>query len=329
MIFLKNDSTDPYFNIALEEYFLKNLEFEDTIFSLWQNKPSIIIGKHQNPYAEVNHKFVLEHNIPIARRITGGGAVYHDLGNLNFTFITKVDHFDSIDIASYIMPIVEALNRIGLDARLSDRNSITIDGKKISGTAESFSNKKLLCHGTLLFNSDLKILKEALKPPNITIETKSVKSIPGVVANIKDFLEHKYDISTFKKKLINQIFSDIPYKEYSLTENDINNIEKLAKEKFSTWDWIYGESPPFTIRNSIQLPSGNITFKAEVERGGTIKNIKFEGDVLISPQISYLEKLLQGKKYRIEEFEEIFKNIKITDYFKDVTLKELIEFIFY
>ena len=329
MIFLKNDSTDPYFNIALEEYFLKNLEFEDTIFSLWQNKPCVIIGKHQNPYAEVNHKFVLEHNIPIARRITGGGAVYHDLGNLNFTFVTKVDHFDSIDIASYIMPIVEALNRIGLDARLSDRNSITIDGKKISGTAEAFANKKLLCHGTLLFNSNLNILKEALKPPNITVETKSVKSIPGVVANIKDFLEHKYDISTFKNELINQIFSDIPYKEYSLTENDIENIEKLAKEKFSTWDWIYGESPPFTIRNSIQLPSGNITFKAEVERGGTIKNIKFEGDVLISPQISYLEKLLQGKKYRIEEFEEIFKNIKITDYFKDVTLKELIEFIFY
>jgi lipoate-protein ligase A len=329
MIFLKNDSTDPYFNIALEEYFLKNLEFEDTIFSLWQNKPSIIIGKHQNPYIEVNHKFVLEHNITIARRITGGGAVYHDLGNLNFTFVTKVDHFDSIDIASYIMPIVEALNRIGLDARLSDRNSITIDGKKISGTAEAFANKKLLCHGTLLFNSNLNILKEALKPPNITVETKSVKSIPSVVANIKDFLEQKYNISTFKNELINQIFSDIPYKEYSLTENDIENIEKLAKEKFSTWDWIYGESPPFTIRNSIQLPSGNITFKAEVERGGTIKNIKFEGDVLISPQISYLEKLLQGKKYKIEEFEEIFKNIKITDYFKDVTLKELIEFIFY
>ena len=329
MIFLKNDSTDPYFNIALEEHFLKNLNFEDTIFSLWQNKPSIIVGKHQNSYAEVNHKFVLEHNIPIARRITGGGAVYHDLGNLNFTFITKVDHFDSIDIASYIMPIVEALNRIGLDARLSDRNSITIDGKKISGTAEAFANKKLLCHGTLLFNSDLNMLKEALKPPNITVETKSVKSIPSVVANIKDFSEQKYDLSTFKKKLINQIFSDMPYKEYSLTENDINNIEKLAKEKFSTWDWIYGESPPFTIRNSIQLPSGNIAFKAEIERGGIIKNIKFEGDVLISPQISYLEKLLQGKKYRIEEFEEIFKNIKITDYFKDVTLKELIEFIFY
>ena len=212
MRFLKNDSTDPYFNIALEEYFLKNLEFEDTIFSLWQNKPSIIIGKHQNPYIEVNHKFVLEHNITIARRITGGGAVYHDLGNLNFTFVTKVDHFDSIDIASYIMPIVEALNRIGLDARLSDRNSITIDGKKISGTAEAFANKKLLCHGTLLFNSNLNILKEALKPPNITVETKSVKSIPSVVANIKDFLEHKYDISIFKNELINQIFSDIPYK---------------------------------------------------------------------------------------------------------------------
>jgi len=130
MIFIKNDSTDPYFNIALEEYFLRNLDIKDTIFSLSRNKPCVIIGKHQNPYAEVNHKFVLEHNIPIARRITGGGTVYHDLGNLNFTFITKVDHFDSIDIASYIMPIVEALNRIGLDARLSDRNSITIDGKK-------------------------------------------------------------------------------------------------------------------------------------------------------------------------------------------------------
>ena len=329
MIFLKNDSTDPYFNIALEEYFLKNLDFEDTIFSLWQNKPCVIIGKHQNPYVEVNHKFVLEHNIPIARRITGGGAVYHDLGNLNFMFISQVDHLDTLDIRAHILPIVQALNKMGIKAQLSDRNSITIDGKKISGTAEAFSNKNLLCHGTLLFDSDIFTLNEALKHVEATIETKSVKSIPGVVANIKDFLEHKYDISTFKKELINQIFSDIPYKEYSLTENDIKNIEKLAKEKFSTWDWIYGESPPFTISKVKKFNKGVLSFTAEIERGGTIKNIKFEGDVPLSPQISYLEKLLQGKKYRIEEFEDILKNLKITDCFKDVTIEELIEFIFY
>jgi len=141
MIFIKNDSTDPYFNIALEEYFLRNLDIKDTIFSLSRNKPCVIIGKHQNPYVEVNLKLVLEHGILVARRISGGGAVYHDLGNLNFMFISQVDHFDTLDIKTYIFPVVQALNKMEINAQLSDRNSITIDGKKYQAQPKHLQTK--------------------------------------------------------------------------------------------------------------------------------------------------------------------------------------------
>ncbi len=329
MIFIKNDSTDPYFNIALEEYFLRNLDIKDTIFSLSRNKPCVIIGKHQNPYVEVNLKLVLEHGILVARRISGGGAVYHDLGNLNFMFISQVDHFDTLDIKTYIFPVVQALNKMGINAQLSDRNSITIDGKKISGTAEAFANKKLLCHGTLLFDSNLNILNEALKTNKSKIDSKSVNSVPSEVGNIKDFLEQEYDIETFKNKILENIFVNKSYKEYTLSEIDIENIEKLAKEKFSTWDWIYGESPPFTIRNLMQLPNGSIAFKVEVERDGNINKISFEGDLVNSSEIIHFEKLLQGKKYYIDNVIDILKNIEISKYFVNVTPEELISLMFY
>ncbi|HOC52544.1 MAG TPA: lipoate--protein ligase [Caldisericia bacterium] len=329
MIYIKNSSTDPYFNLAFEEYFLRYVDLDDTIFSLWRSKPSVVVGKHQNTFKEINHKFVSEHNILVARRITGGGTVYHDLGNLNFTLITKVDHFDIMDIKAYIIPIVQVLNKMGINAQLSERNSITIDGKKISGTAEAFANKKLLCHGTLLFDTDINILNEALKVKETKIESKSVKSVPGEVTNIKDFLGKKYDILTFENKILAQISSDIPFREYSLNENDIKNIEKLAKEKFSTWDWIYGESPPFIIRNTKKFPYGNITFSAKIERGGIVKKISFEGDIINFSSITYIEQLLQGKKYECKSFKDILKNIKISKYFGNITLEELLSLLFY
>ncbi|HPP43440.1 MAG TPA: lipoate--protein ligase [Caldisericia bacterium] len=329
MIYIKNSSTDPYFNLAFEEYFLRYVDLDDTILSLWRNKPSVIIGKHQNTFKEINHKFVSEHNILVARRITGGGAVYHDLGNLNFTFIANVDHFDIMDTKTYIIPIVQALNKIGINAQLSERNSITIDGKKISGTAEAFANKKLLCHGTLLFDTDINALNKALEIEETKIESKSVKSVPGEVANIKNFLDKKYDILTFENIILAQISSDMPFREYSLNENDIKNIEKFAKEKFSTWDWIYGESPPFTIKNTKKFPYGSITFTAEIERGGIVKKISFEGDIINSSNIIYIQELLQGKKYESKNFKDILKNIKISKYFGNITLEELLSLLFY
>ncbi|NLI55455.1 lipoate--protein ligase [bacterium] len=329
MIYIKNSSTDPYFNLAFEEYLLRYVDLDDTIFSLWINKPSVIIGKHQNTFKEINHKFVSEHNILVARRITGGGAVYHDLGNLNFTFINKVDHFDIMDIKTYIMPIIKVLNKMSINAQLSERNSITIDGKKISGSAEAFADKKLLCHGTLLFDTDINALNKALKVEEEKIESKSVKSVPGEVTNIKDFLGKNYDILTFENKILTQISSDIPFREYSLNENDIKNIKKLAKEKFSTWDWIYGESPPFTIRNTKKFPFGNITFSADIERGAVVKKICFKGDIINFSNISYIEELLRGKKFERNTFKKILKNIKISKYFRNITLDELLSLLFY
>lgn len=181
----------------------------------------------------------------------------------------------------------------------------------------------------MLFDSNLNILNEALKTNKSKIDSKSVNSVPSEVGNIKDFLEQEYDIETFKNKILENIFVNKSYKEYTLSEIDIENIEKLAKEKFSTWDWIYGESPPFTIRNLMQLPNGSIAFKVEVERDGNINKISFEGDLVNSSEIIHFEKLLQGKKYYIDNVIDILKNIEISKYFVNVTPEELISLMFY
>lgn len=259
-------STDPYFNLAAEEYFLKN--FQENYFMLWRSQPTVVVGKHQNALAEINHDFVHEHHIPVARRLSGGGTVFHDLGNLNFTFIRNVEKIQEVNFKVFTFPIVEALKTLGIDAYTTGRNDLLIEGKKISGNAEHVHRNRVLHHGTLLFNSQLDALKGALKVDLSKFEDKAVQSNRSEVTNIAPYLPEPMSVEDFSNRLFAEISKQITgSQEYFPTEADLEAIQKLSDEKYRTWDWIFGYSPKYRFKNKFQTPKGEIAINLLVEKG--------------------------------------------------------------
>ncbi|EHN15984.1 lipoate--protein ligase [Clostridium sporogenes] len=328
MQFLVNKSTNPFFNLALEEYLLKNVDIKEDYFILWQNEPTIVIGKYQNTLKEINMNFVRDNNINVVRRNSGGGAVYHDLGNINFTFITKYDEKHLLDFKTFTNPVVYSLGKLNVKAQLSGRNDILIDGRKISGNSQHIYKDRFLHHGTLLFNSELENLVKALNVDNDKIISKGIESIKSRVTNIKEHVkEHvKEDIfmEKFKKILIENIFiwNKSSLKEYNLTSDQIASIEKLMKEKYMTWQWNYGESPEFNYRNSKRFQGGKLEVLLNIVEGH-INECKIYGDFLGVMDVSEIEKKIIGVKYGEEYIEEFLKEIDINKYFGTLCFDEI------
>lgn len=263
---LHQTSTDPYFNLAAEEYFLKN--FQENYFMLWRSQPTVVVGKHQNALAEINHDFVNAHQIPVARRLSGGGTVFHDLGNLNFTFIRNVEKIQEVNFKLFTFPIVEALKTLGVEAYTTGRNDLLIDGKKISGNAEHVHRNRVLHHGTLLFNSRLDALKGALKVDLSKFEDKAVQSNRSEVTNIAPFLPEPMSVEDFGNRLFAAISQKIGRTEvYLPTETEIEAIQNLSDEKYRTWDWIFGYSPRYRFKNTFKASKGEISVSLLVEKG--------------------------------------------------------------
>ncbi|MGQ8335646.1 lipoate--protein ligase family protein [Sunxiuqinia sp. A32] len=297
VICIHHKGMNPYFNLAAEEYLLKN--FNEDIFMIWQSESSIVVGKHQNALAEINHSFVKNSQINVARRISGGGTVFHDSGNLNFTFIKTVDQIDQVNFKSFTQPIVTVLKELGIDAYTSGRNDLLIDGKKISGNAEHVFKKRVLHHGTLLFDSKLEHLKKALKVDLSRFTDKSVQSNRSEVTNISEYLSDEMTIDEFASFIFQGIKSQYKdAKEYNFSESDQTEIKKLEKEKYSTWEWIYGYSPKYSYSNFIETKTGSIEFSFEV-RKGMITTTSWEG--IISENLcDALDQLLVGCKHDID-----------------------------
>lgn len=266
--------TEPYFNLAAEEYVFKN--FTDDTFMLWKNDPSVIVGKHQNAFAEVNHQFIEERGIKVVRRISGGGTVYHDHGNLNFTFTSQGDPNHLVDFNKYNQVIVKVLDKLGIQADIGPRNSLFINGRKISGNAEHVYKNKVLHHGTLLFNSDLNNLEKAISPANLNYEDKAVKSISSKVNNINNFLQQSLGIDEFTDFIIAEMLkSDSEAYLYTFSEEDIRQINLLKDEKYTKWEWNYGYSPAFSF--STVLLTGDKSFPATIiVKNGIIEDIKVD-----------------------------------------------------
>lgn len=262
-IHLKN--TDPYFCLAAEEYLLKN--FSDDIFMLWQSENAVVVGKHQNAAAEINHRFVHENNIAVCRRISGGGTVFHDAGNVNFTFIKNVKSSAEISFKQFTAPVVEALAKLGIKATTSGRNDLLINGLKISGNAEHVYKNRVLHHGTLLFNSDLERLGQAIKVAPGKYEGKAVQSNRSPVANISQFLQTPMTKEEFMRFLLDVQLENPENKLYVFSENDISATEMLATEKFRTWEWNFGYSPKYTFRNEIEIDGKMLSVRLVVEKG--------------------------------------------------------------
>jgi lipoate-protein ligase A len=259
-------STDPYFNLAAEEYFLKN--FQEDFFLLWRSQPTVVVGKHQNALAEINHEFVRKNQIPLARRLSGGGTVFHDLGNLNFTFIRNVEKIQEVNFKVFTSPIVEALKTLGIAAYTTGRNDLLIDGKKISGNAEHVHKNRVLHHGTLLYNSQLGALKGALKVDLSKFEDKAVQSNRSEVTNIADYLPQPIKVEDFGNQLFSEISKQLTDSQlYTPTEADMQAIQKLSDEKYQTWDWIFGYSPRYRFKNQFSSSKGEITISLLVEKG--------------------------------------------------------------
>jgi lipoate---protein ligase len=259
-------NTDPYFNLAAEEYFLKN--FQDDFFMLWRSRPSVVVGKHQNALAEINHEFVRTHQIPVARRLSGGGTVFHDPGNINFTFIRNVANISEVNFKVFTIPVIEALKKLGVEAYTTGRSDLLIDGKKISGNAQHVHRNRVLHHGTLLFDSHLEALKGALKVDLSKFEDKAVQSNRSEVTNISNYLTNPISVEEFTDFLFSEISKN--YREFQVYEpipDDIEAIQKLSIEKYQTWDWIFGYSPRYRFTNTLNTANGAIFVSLLVEKG--------------------------------------------------------------
>ena len=332
MLFVDNqENTDPRTNIALETYLVENRLTDQPLLLFYINEPSIIIGRNQNTVEEVNQRYVEEHGIHVVRRMSGGGAVYHDLGNFSYCFIQE-EHGPARDFSVFTRPVIEALHQMGVaGAKLEGRNDLLIDGKKFSGNAMYIRNGRMTAHGTILYDADLDAVTAALKPRADKIESKGIKSVRSRVTNIRPYVADAYqhlNTREFRDHLLLRIFgvnnrADVP--EYTLSTDDWAQIAAIRAERFANWDWNYGRSPAFTSERYHKYPQGAVDFRFNVEQGGNIKEIKIYGDFFGVGDIADVEKRLTGIPYRRDAISAAFADIDTALYFGGIAAKDLID----
>ena len=322
MLCINDHHTDPYFNLAAEEYVLKN--FTDNCFILWRNSPSVIVGRHQNTLSEINVDYVKQNHIRVVRRLSGGGAVFHDLGNLNFTFIEQAKNDIPIDFQKYTKPIIAVLRSLDVDARFEGRNDLVIDGRKFSGNAEHVFRGRVLHHGTLLYASELSDLSGALNANPAKFTDKAIKSVRSRVTNISSHLKNPLDMEEFRDKVLRYMMDNYPdCKRYSYTDDDITAISKLRDEKYATWDWNFGQSPGYNMVNSLRTGGGNLELHLDVQNG-IIRHIRIFGDFFNIADITELEQLLSGTPHNETSIRQKLNKINLSDYLVNVTMDELL-----
>jgi lipoate-protein ligase A len=323
VICIQQKNTDPYFNLAAEEYLLKN--FTEDVFMLWQSDSAVVVGKHQNALAEINHRYVAENGIKVARRLSGGGTVFHDPGNLNFTFIKSMEEIDQINFKLFTKPIVEVLQKLGLDAYSSGRNDLLLAGKKISGNAEHVYKKRVLHHGTLLYNSQLQKLKNALKVDLSRFEDKAVQSNRSEVVNMADFLDYPMAMQEFSDYIFEGVKANFTAANvFQFSEEEKRAILQLRDEKYITWDWVYGYSPKYLFKDQIENGDYRVSFSLQVVKG-KIESSEFNGS--LSPkQSELLANTLLGSRHDYVEIEQRLKKIEaaLAPISVDMLLKMLI-----
>ncbi|MDW4511301.1 lipoate--protein ligase [Priestia megaterium] len=329
MLFIDNQKNyDPRINLAIEEYALKHLDINETYLLFYINEPSIIIGKNQNTIEEINTKYVEDQQINVVRRLSGGGAVYHDKGNLNFSFITKDDGNSFHNFKKFTEPVVEALKKLGVNAELSGRNDLMAEGRKISGNAQFSTKGRMFSHGTLLFDSEIENVVSALKVKKDKIESKGIKSIRNRVANISEFLEQKVTVEEFREMLLRYIFDgEENITEYKLTEKDWETIHQISKERYQSWDWNYGKSPKFNLQHSHRFPVGQIDVRLEVNKG-KIDACTIYGDFFGVGDVQEVQEKLTGVRYEKASIEQALEDIDIPHYFGNITKEEFVELIY-
>ncbi|MEY8446312.1 lipoate--protein ligase [Enterococcus ratti] len=334
MIYVPNNQHDPRVNLAIEQFLLQEMPIAEPILLFYINEPSIIIGRNQNTIEEINQEYVEKQGIHVVRRLSGGGAVYHDLGNLNFSFIMPDDGDSFRDFEKVTRPIIQALHELGVsDAELKGRNDLVIDGMKFSGNAMYATNGRMFAHGTIMFDSDINEVVNALKVKKDKIESKGIKSIRSRVTNIKPFLpKEKQTMTTeeFREEILLKIFGVETVDEintYLLKEEDWVKINEISAHYYCNWDWNYGKSPDFNFSRQKRFSIGSIEVHLNVSNG-FIKEAKIFGDFFGLGDIQDVENRLIGQKYDKNVLNEVVQSIDIKKYFGAIEVKDLLSLLY-
>ena len=328
MKLIKTNWDIPYYNFALEDYLLNSTTHNDDYFFFYIHKPSLIVGRHQNTYSEINYEFIKRNNICVARRISGGGCVYHDKGNLNFSYILNRNNNEALNFKKYCEPILNALNSMGISATLSGRNDLIIDGKKFSGNAEYVNKTKILHHGTIMYDVDIEYLVNAINVSAEKIQSKSIKSIKSRVVNLIDYMPTKISIEEFKGVLLSQLFKENDIQIYELTQKDISKVKQIATEKFMPTSFNFGNKLEFIYTNSKKFDAGIIEIGININQN-KITEMKISGDFFSNLECAELEKLFIDCNYFYEDIKNIIDDINVDDYISNLKNEELLEVIFF
>ena len=315
MKYLLNSSTDPYFNMALDEFCLENIVMEEPYFYLWRNRPSVIIGLNQNAWSEVNLDYLRDNGITLARRVTGGGAVYHDLQNLNYTIV---------GLSLTPQPIIDALLRLGVPAELSGRNDIFVEGRKVSGYARRVSGCQEIIHGTLMYDVDLETLTHVLDTPGSKLQAKGIGSVRSRVANLKEYLPGVPTLNSLQTTLQEILAGGDG--EIKMTEGQLSEVRRMAEEKFATWDFIYGRSRQTGFVRKAKLPCGTVEADISLDRG-LITGISFSGDFLFDEPVTELESKLTGCRFEREALACVLDDASVSRCFRGTTSATILDLL--
>lgn len=312
-------STNPAFNLALEQYVFDALPRDRNWFMLWRNHNAIVIGRHQNTLAEINEEAVRERNTTVVRRLSGGGAVYHDLGNLNFTFIQDAVQGGQLDLGLFCRPVAQALQAMGVDAQVNGRNDITIDGQKFSGNSQYVREGRVMHHGTILYDSDLEAVGQVLRADPEKIQAKGVRSVRARVTTVRAHMPRPVPLEQFKARLLEEISRERPMEPYALTPADIAAVQAIQAARYDRWEWNYGISPPCDILRRRRVEGcGTVEARLHLE-GGKIVSAAFFGDFFSAAGPDGLSSLLQGCPLRKEDLPARLAGVNVSQYITGLT----------
>lgn len=314
--------TDAYQNIAMDSWLLYNLKPKEPVFTLWQNKKAVIVGQNQNTFGEINQEYVDKEGVQVVRRMSGGGAVYHDLGNICFTFFVPVESSSEVNFKQFVEPMYDALHAIGIDAKITGRNDLEVDGKKVSGNAQRYAGGYLMHHGTLMWDTDVEAMVRSLNVADEKFISKAAKSVRARVGNIKNYAPEGQTLEGFMEALRYYLTNEGKDSELVLTDDQIADIKRWRDERFSTWEWNYGKSPEFDFMNHAKYDGGSIDVKANVKEG-KIQDIDFTGDFLGVRDWREIKDKFIGQVFSPEAILKVLESNSDGQYFGGITNDEL------
>ena len=325
--YLVLDTTDPAYNLAAEQYVFDALPRERAYFMLWQNDNAVIVGKHQNTLAEINEPYVREHGVRVVRRLSGGGAVYHDLGNLNFTFVMDAGDTEKLDLRLFCLPVVRTLEALGVRAQVNGRNDITVDGKKFSGNSQYLKQGRVMHHGTLLFDSDLGVVSEVLRVDEEKFRSKAAKSVRSRVTNLRPYLPPDCTLAAFRQALLDNVLAETPGEPYALTPDDRAAIEALRASRYATYDWNYGASPECTMRKKRRFEGCGTVEAYFTIRRGVIEGLVFRGDFFSLDEPETLAARLIGLRPEAEQYARALSGFDVSRCFAGLSNEAFLRFL--